>query len=215
MANTLVLLRHGQSEWNEKNLFTGWRDPGLTPLGYREAEAAGHALQARGLAFDRGFVSDLKRAQETMRTSLDALGQAGLPLVTDGALRERDYGDLAGLDKDAAREKWGEEQVHVWRRSYDTRPPGGESLRDTVARVVPYYCQTILPAVLRGERVLVVAHGNSLRALVMVLDRLDPSAITRVEIATGVPIIYQVGADAMVTSKIVLETDSAHHGHEA
>lgn len=215
MPHTLVLLRHGQSEWNAKNLFTGWRDPGLTPLGYEEADAAGHALKAHGLVFDRGYVSDLKRAQETMRTSLKALGQSDLPVTTKGALRERDYGDLAGLDKDMAREKWGEEQVHIWRRSYDTRPPGGESLRDTVARVVPYYCQTILPAVLRGERVLVAAHGNSLRALVMVLDGLDPSEIVRVEIATGVPIVYEIKADATVATKAVLDTDSDHHGPDA
>ena len=214
MTNTLVLLRHGQSEWNEKNLFTGWRDPGLTPLGYQEAEAAGHALKTHGLAFDRAFVSDLKRAQATLTTAQKALGQADLPTMVKGALRERDYGDLAGLDKDAARLKWGEEQVHIWRRSYDTRPPGGESLRDTVARVVPYYCQAILPAVLRGERVLVVAHGNSLRALVMVLDGLDPSEITHVEISTGVPLVYQIAADSREVSKTVLDTETEHHSHD-
>ena len=215
MANSLVLLRHGQSEWNEKNLFTGWRDPGLTPLGYKEAEAAGHALKEHGLVFDRAFVSDLKRAQATLTTALTALGQSDLPTIVKGALRERDYGDLAGLDKDMARQKCGEEQVHILRRSYDTPPPGGESLRDTVARVVPYYCQTNLPAVLRGERVLVTAHGNSLRALVMVLDGLDPSEIVRVEIATGVPIVYTLAADATVASKTVLDTGSDHHGHDA
>jgi len=214
MDHTLVLLRHGQSEWNLKNLFTGWRDPGLTPLGYKEAEAAGHALKVRGLRFDRGFVSDLTRAKETMATTLKALDQSDLPLTVDGALRERDYGDLAGLNKDEARDKWGEEQVHIWRRSYDTPPPGGESLRDTVARVVPYYCQAILPAVLRGERVLVAAHGNSLRALVMVLDGLAPSEIPTVEISTGVPIVYTLGADATVTSKTVLDTESEHHGSD-
>ena len=214
MDHTLVLLRHGQSEWNAKNLFTGWRDPGLTKLGYEEATAAGEALKARGVAFDRGFVSDLSRARETMTTALKALDQPSLPLTVRSALRERDYGDLAGLDKDAARKKWGEEQVHQWRRSYETRPPGGESLRDTVSRVVPYYCQAILPCVLRGERVLVTAHGNSLRALVMVLDGLDPSEITHVEIATGVPLVYTMGADSRVVSKTILDTDTEHHGHD-
>ncbi len=213
MDHTLVLLRHGQSEWNMKNLFTGWRDPGLTPLGVEEAEAAGEALKEHGLHFDRGFVSDLKRAQATMTTALTALDQLDLPTTTNGALRERDYGDLSGLNKDEARAKWGEEQVHVWRRSYDTRPPGGESLRDTVARVVPFYCKSILPCVLRGERVLVTAHGNSLRALIMVLDGLDPTEITTVEIATGVPIVYTLGTDATVKTKTVLDIGSEHHGH--
>ena len=215
MDHTLVLLRHGQSEWNSKNLFTGWRDPGLTKLGYEEAIAAGVALKARGLAFDRGFVSDLSRARETMATTLKALGQSDLPVTIKSALRERDYGDLAGLNKDEARAKWGEEQVHQWRRSYEIRPPGGESLRDTVARVVPYYCQAILPCVLRGERVLVTAHGNSLRALVMVLDGLDPSEITHVEIATGVPLVYHLGTDSAVVSKAILDTDTEHHGPDA
>ena len=215
MAHTLVLLRHGQSEWNAKNLFTGWRDPGLTPLGFDEAAAAGHALKEHGLVFDRGYVSDLKRAQDTMTVALQALGQTDMPITMKGALRERDYGDLSGLNKDEARTKFGEEQVHIWRRSYDTRPPGGESLRDTVARVVPYYCQAILPGVLRGERTLVAAHGNSLRALVMVLDGLDPSEIVRVEIATGVPIVYELNPDATVKSKVVLDTDTEHHGPDA
>jgi 2,3-bisphosphoglycerate-dependent phosphoglycerate mutase len=206
MARTLVLLRHGQSEWNLKNLFTGWKDPGLTERGYAEATAAGTALRQRGLRFDRVFVSDLTRAQETLKTAQAALGQSLKPIVNK-ALRERDYGDLSGLNKDEARTKWGDEQVRLWRRSFDTPPPGGESLRDTVARVLPYYCQAILPCVLRGETVLVAAHGNSLRALVMVLDGLDAKTIPTVEIQTGVPLVYDIGPDALATAKRILEPD--------
>ena len=205
MTRTLVLLRHGQSEWNLQNLFTGWRDPGLTPRGYKEAEAAGVAMKAVGLRADKLFVSDLSRAQETARVAMGALGQGSLAQTIHLALRERSYGELSGLNKDEARAKWGDEQVRIWRRSYDTPPPGGESLRDTVARVLPYYCQTILPCVLRGETVVVAAHGNSLRALVMVLDQLDASTIPSVEIHTGVPLVYELGADALVTSKRILE----------
>jgi 2,3-bisphosphoglycerate-dependent phosphoglycerate mutase len=200
-----VLVRHGQSDWNLKNLFTGWKDPDLTAQGVAEAKAAGQRLKALGLSFDTGFTSDLTRAQNTMKLILAELGQAALPLSRDQALNERDYGDLSGLNKDEARVKWGEEQVHLWRRSYDVPPPGGESLKDTVARVLPYYNQEILPAVLRGERVIVAAHGNSLRALVMVLDRLTPKTIPSMELATGVPLVYRLKADSTVESKQVLE----------
>ena len=206
MAPTLVLLRHGQSEWNLLNLFTGWKDPGLTERGYSEAKAAGVSLKRHGLHFDRAFVSDLTRAQETLKTTLDVLGQELKPIVNK-AMRERDYGDLSGLNKDEARAKWGDEQVRIWRRSYDTPPPAGESLRDTVARVLPYYCQAILPCVLRGESVLVAAHGNSLRALVMVLDGLNATTIPTVEIQTGVPLVYRIGPDALVLSKKILDPD--------
>jgi len=200
----LVLLRHGQSEWNLKNLFTGWKDPDLTPEGIEEATAAGQRLKARGLSFDRCFTSALTRAQHTLDLVLKELGQTGLAETRDQALNERDYGDLSGLNKDDARKRWGEEQVHIWRRSYDVAPPGGESLKDTGARALPYYCQEILPAVLRGERVLVAAHGNSLRALVMVLDRLTPKTIPSMELATGVPIVYRLKADSTVESKDIL-----------
>ena len=201
----LVLVRHGQSDWNLKNLFTGWKDPDLTDLGVSEATAAGQRLKALGLVFDTGFTSALTRAQHTMKLILSELGQDSLPVARDQALNERDYGDLCGLNKDDARKKWGEEQVHLWRRSYDVPPPGGESLKDTVARVLPYYNQHILPAVLRGERVIVAAHGNSLRALVMVLDRLTPETIPSMELATGVPLVYRLKADSTVESKQVLE----------
>jgi 2,3-bisphosphoglycerate-dependent phosphoglycerate mutase len=200
----LVLLRHGQSDWNLKNLFTGWKDPDLTEAGVEEAKAAGRRLKARGLAFDLAFTSALTRAQHTLDLTLAELGQTGLPTTRDQALNERDYGDLSGLNKDEARKRWGEEQVHLWRRSYDVPPPGGESLKDTVARALPYYCQHILPAVLRGERTRVAAHGNSLRALVMVLDRLTPATIPAMELATGVPLVYRLNADSTVATKDVL-----------
>ncbi len=204
MTRLLVLVRHGQSEWNLKNLFTGWKDPDLTEQGIREAKAAGQRLKALGLAFDTGYTSALTRAQNTMDLMLAELGQTTLPVARDQALNERDYGDLCGLNKDDARKKWGDEQVHLWRRSYDVPPPGGESLKDTVARVLPYYNQEILPAVLRGERTLVAAHGNSLRALVMVLDRLTPQTIPSMELATGVPLVYRLKPDSTVESKQVL-----------
>jgi 2,3-bisphosphoglycerate-dependent phosphoglycerate mutase len=158
-------------------------------------------MKAQGLAFDLAFTSALIRAQRTLSLALAEMGQTGLPEKRDQALNERDYGDLVGLDKDDARKKWGEEQVHKWRRSYDIQPPGGESLKDTVARALPYYCQNILPPVLGGKRVLVAAHGNSLRALVMVLDRLTPETIPTMELATGVPLVYRLNADSTVASK--------------
>jgi 2,3-bisphosphoglycerate-dependent phosphoglycerate mutase len=206
MARQLVLVRHGQSDWNLKNLFTGWKDPGLTELGIEEARIAGQRLEARGLRFDLAFTSVLTRAQETLRLMLEEIGQPELQTIRDQALNERDYGDLSGLNKDDARKRWGAEQVHLWRRSYDVSPPGGESLKDTVARALPYYVQEILPRVMRGECVLVAAHGNSLRALVMVLDRLTPQTIPAMELATGLPLVYRLHADTTVASKEVLES---------
>jgi 2,3-bisphosphoglycerate-dependent phosphoglycerate mutase len=200
----LVLVRHGQSEWNLKNLFTGWKDPGLTEKGIAEAKAAGRKLKAQGLSFDIAFTSALTRAQRTLDLMLDELGQRTLPVIADQALNERDYGDLSGLNKDDARAKWGEEQVHVWRRSYDIAPPGGESLKDTLARALPYYVQEILPFVLRGKRTLISAHGNSLRALIMVLEKLTPEQIVKRELATGAPVIYTLNADSTVASKLDL-----------
>ncbi len=204
MSRTLVLVRHGQSEWNLKNLFTGWKDPGLTDKGVEEAKDAGRRLKAGGFTFDIAFTSELSRAQRTLTLMLEELGQTGLETIRDVALNERDYGDLSGLNKDDARKKWGEEQVHVWRRSYDTPPPGGESLKDTGARVWPYYIHDILPKVLAGGTVLVAAHGNSLRALVMALDGLTGEEIVGQEIATGVPIVYRLNADSTVAEKTVL-----------
>ncbi|MBB3398311.1 MULTISPECIES: 2,3-bisphosphoglycerate-dependent phosphoglycerate mutase [unclassified Rhizobium] len=211
MSGTLVLVRHGQSDWNLKNLFTGWKDPDLTELGIQEANTGGKALVDYGIKFDVAFTSDLKRAQDTLKIILDNVGQPDLKTFKDQALNERDYGDLSGLNKDDARAKWGEEQVHIWRRSYDVPPPGGESLRDTGARVWPYYLTEILPCVLRGEKVLVAAHGNSLRSLVMVLDRLTKEQILALNLATGVPMVYKLNADSTVASKEVLGDMSGAH----
>ncbi len=197
----LVLVRHGESEWNKKNLFTGWRDVGLTEKGIAEAQTAGRKLKAQGIRFDVAYTSALVRAQHSLDLVLAEMGQNDIPVFKDQALNERDYGDLSGLNKDDARAKWGAEQVHVWRRSYDVAPPGGESLKDTAARVLPYYIQEILPRVLRGDNVIVAAHGNSLRALVMVLEKLSPEQIVAREIATGVPLIYRLNGDSTVAEK--------------
>ena len=206
MERFLVLVRHGQSEWNLANLFTGWRDVDLTEAGVEEARRAGRLLQDRGFTFDVAYTSALVRAQRTLDVILKELGgHEGLEMYRDQALNERDYGDLVGLNKDDARRRWGEEQVHLWRRSYDVAPPGGESLKDTSARVLPYYITRILPDVMRGNHVLVSAHGNSLRALIMVLDRLAPGAVAKLELATGVPILYRLNADTTVAEKEVLE----------
>ncbi|HCO55196.1 MAG TPA: 2,3-bisphosphoglycerate-dependent phosphoglycerate mutase [Pelagibacterium sp.] len=192
MTGTLILVRHGQSEWNLKNLFTGWKNPGLTDLGIEEAKKAGQALKARGTVPDAYFTSALSRAQRTLDLMLEEMGITDLTIVRSHKLNERDYGDLSGLNKDDAREKWGEEQVHIWRRSYDVPPPGGESLKDTAARVLPYYEAEIAPLLKAGKTVLVTAHGNSLRALVMKLEGLDEEAILKREIATGAPIVYGI-----------------------
>ena len=200
----LVLVRHGQSDWNLKNLFTGWRDVDLTEQGVKEAREAGRKLKAQGLKFDIAFTSALKRAQRTLDLMLAELGQTNIPVIKNQALNERDYGDLVGLNKDDACKKWGEEQVLKWRRSYDIAPPGGESLKDTLARALPYYVTEILPHVMRSERVLVSAHGNSLRALVMVLDKHTPESIIKLNLDTGVPMIYRLKADSTVASKLDL-----------
>lgn len=200
----LVLVRHGQSEWNLKNLFTGWKDPNLTEQGVKEAVEAGRKLKAQGFTFDVAFTSALTRAQRTLDLMLTEMGQTGIPVTKHLALNERDYGDLSGLNKDDARAKWGEEQVHVWRRSFDVPPPGGESLKDTLARTLPYFVQEILPCVLRGQRTLVAAHGNSLRALIMVLEKLTPEGILARELGTGAPVVYRLNADATVASKLDL-----------
>ena len=192
----LVLTRHGESEWNLKNLFTGWKDPGLTEKGIEEAKAAGRGLKALGLSFDVAYTSALTRAQHTLSLILEEIGQPGLTTIKDWRLNERDYGDLSGLNKAETAAKYGDEQVHIWRRSYDVPPPGGESLKDTLARTLPYYMKTIQPDVLSGKRVLVAAHGNSLRALIMAIEGLTPEQILKRELHTGVPVIYHLGADS-------------------
>ena len=201
MSASLVLVRHGQSEWNEKNLFTGWKDPGLTAKGVEEAKSAGIQLRAEGFQFDVMFTSDLLRAQKTGEIILKELGVTNLPVVKNQALNERDYGDLSGLNKDEAREKWGDEQVHIWRRSFDTPPPGGESLKGTAERVLPYFKKEILPQLLEGKNILIAAHGNSLRSLVMELDQLTKEQVVKLEIATGDPIYYEIASSGKVVKK--------------
>ncbi len=200
----LVLVRHGQSAWNEKNLFTGWKDPDLTDKGQQEAITAGQSLKAKALVFDIAFTSALQRAQNTCALILENMDQADLSTTRNQALNERDYGDLSGLNKDDARAKWGEDQVHIWRRSFDVPPPGGESLKDTAERVLPYYEAEIVPHLLAGKTVLVAAHGNSLRALVMALEGLSPEEIVKVEISTGEPMIYSLDAQGKMTDKEIL-----------
>ena len=191
MKSKLVLVRHGQSEWNAKNLFTGWKDPKLTDLGIQEAIKAGDLLETRNLKFDLMFTSDLFRAQETGRLILEQMNHADIQVIKDQSLNERNYGDLAGLNKDEAREKWGEEQVHIWRRSFDVPPPGGESLKNTAERVLPYFEIEIMPKVKEGLNILIAAHGNSLRALVMELEKISSEEIVKLEIATGDPLTYE------------------------
>ena len=192
MNNVLVLVRHGQSEWNKLNLFTGWRDPDLTELGVEEAKRAGELLAAEGLKFDIAYTSVLTRANHTLDLILEKLGQTGLERVRDKALNERDYGELSGLNKDEARQQWGEQQVLIWRRSFDIAPPGGESLKDTAQRVLPYYKSRIWPELQAGRNVIVAAHGNSIRALIMYLEEMSAKQIIEREVATGVPIVYRL-----------------------
>jgi 2,3-bisphosphoglycerate-dependent phosphoglycerate mutase len=201
MDNVLVLVRHGESEWNKLNLFTGWKDVDLSEKGVEEARKAGRLLKARGLHFDVAFTSDLKRAQRTLTLILEELGQVGLETYQDQRLNERDYGDLSGLNKDDARKRWGEEQVHIWRRSFDVPPPGGESLKDTAARVLPYYETQIWPQLCAGKNVLVAAHGNSLRALIMRLEKLSGESIVKRELGTGVPMLYHLRPDGSVADR--------------
>jgi 2,3-bisphosphoglycerate-dependent phosphoglycerate mutase len=202
--NVLVLVRHGESEWNKLNLFTGWRDPNLTEKGVEEAHRAGKLLKAEGITFDIAFTSVLTRAQRTLGLILGELGQPDLQTIKDQALNERDYGELSGLNKDDARKKWGEEQVLIWRRSFDIPPPGGESLKDTAARTLPYYDAKIWPEVKAGRNVIVAAHGNSLRSMIMQLEKLSPEQILKVELHTGAPIIYRLKGDSSVQDKRAL-----------
>jgi 2,3-bisphosphoglycerate-dependent phosphoglycerate mutase len=186
----LILLRHGESQWNLENRFTGWVDVPLSPRGIQEAKDAGEKL--RSFTFDRAFTSVLARANETLRLVLDIIGQTAIPIEKDKALNERMYGELQGLNKDETVKKYGEAQVKIWRRSYDVRPPGGESLKDTAERVLPYYERTIKPYVLKGDTILVAAHGNSLRALIMELEQLSREQVLELNVPTGAPLLYEM-----------------------
>ena len=203
-TRNLILVRHGQSEWNEQNLFTGWKDPGLTELGIKEAKNAGSLISDKGIRFDEMFTSMLVRAQDTGAIILDSINQQNIPITKNKALNERNYGSLAGLNKDDARRKWGEEQVHIWRRSFDIPPPEGESLKDTAERVLPYFHKYIMPKVIQGLSILVAAHGNSLRALIMELDLISSEDIVKLEIPTGAPIQYEFNQNGEVVNKTKL-----------
>ena len=187
---SLILVRHGQSEWNEKNLFTGWENPGLTEKGVNEARNAGMLINNLDIKFDHLFTSVLDRAKLTGTIILENINQKDIDIIENKALNERFYGDLQGLNKDECRQKWGAEQVQIWRRSYDVGPPGGESLKETGERVLPYYLSEIYPLILDGKNVLVAAHGNSLRSLIKHLDKLSADEIVKLEIPTGAPIQY-------------------------
>lgn len=202
---TLVLVRHGQSQWNLENRFTGWVDVPLTDVGRQEARRGGEAIRALNVRFDLAYTSALQRAAETLKIILSVLGQKDLPVVRDEALNERHYGDLQGLNKDETRKKFGDEQVRLWRRSYDVAPPNGEALKDTAARTLPFFESRILPDLRAGKNVLVSAHGNSLRSIVMQLDGLSPEEVVKLEIPTGVPIRYETDAQGRIHSKQILE----------
>ncbi|MBK9750979.1 MAG: 2,3-diphosphoglycerate-dependent phosphoglycerate mutase [Chloroflexi bacterium] len=208
LVGTLVLVRHGQSQWNLENRFTGWVDVPLSAVGEAEARKAGELL--KGQQFDFAFTSALTRAQETLRIILEVIGQTDIPIARDQALNERHYGDLQGLNKDETAIKFGKEQVHIWRRSFDTQPPNGESLKDTRDRVLPYYRAEIEPLVKQGKRVLVAAHGNSLRALVMTLDNISTQAIPDLNIPTGAPMRYRIDAQGNVLERGYLEILNAN-----
>jgi 2,3-bisphosphoglycerate-dependent phosphoglycerate mutase len=194
----LILLRHGESQWNLENRFTGWVDVPLSPRGIQEAKDAG--VKLRSFTFDRAYTSVLARANETLRLVLEAIGQTAIPIEKDKALNERMYGELQGLNKDETVKKYGEAQVKIWRRSYDVPPPGGESLKDTAERVLPYYEQTIKPYLLKGDTILVAAHGNSLRALIMELEQLSREQVLELNIPTGAPLLYELDKTGKVVN---------------
>lgn len=199
----LVLLRHGQSQWNLENRFTGWVDVDLSPKGVEEASRAGKAIQSLGVNWDEAHTSRLKRAQKTLDIVLKQIGQKP-PITVDSALNERHYGDLQGLNKDETRKKFGDEQVHIWRRSFDVPPPNGESLLDTSKRTLPYFKEYVLPSLRAGKNVLIAAHGNSLRSIVMYLDKLTPEQILELNLDTGVPYVYEIDSTGNPTSKATL-----------
>ena len=195
----LVLVRHGQSQWNLENKFTGWVDVDLTPQGEKEAHAAGKKL--KGIKFDKAYTSDLKRAQKTLQIILEETGQTKIPVEKDKALNERHYGDLQGLNKAETAKKYGDQQVHIWRRSYDIAPPNGESLKDTAARTLPYFNSKIVPELKSGKNIIVAAHGNSLRSIVMDLEHLTQEQVLELNLETGVPIFYETDKKGNIIRK--------------
>ena len=203
-TRNLIIVRHGQSEWNEKNLFTGWENPGLTKKGADEAMHAAELIKELNIEFDRMFTSALIRAQLTGSIILKKIGQSDISIIKDEALNERFYGDLQGLNKDECRQKWGDDMVQMWRRSYDKGPPGGESLKETGERVLPYYLKNIFPLILKNMNILIAAHGNSLRSLIKYLEGISDEDIVKLEIPTGAPIHYSFDEDGNVISKINL-----------
>ena len=203
-SRNLILVRHGQSEWNSKNLFTGWKNPGLTELGVKEAKDAGKLIADKGILFDLMYTSMLTRAQKTGDLILQEMRHPEITIIKNEALNERNYGSLAGLNKDDARKKWGDDQVHIWRRSFDIPPPDGESLKDTAERVLPYFKSEIMPKVIEGSSILIAAHGNSLRSLIMELDSISSEEIVNLEIPTGAPIQYIFNEDGSINKKIKL-----------
>ena len=203
-TRNLIIVRHGQSEWNEKNLFTGWENPGLTKKGTDEAMHSGELIKELNIEFDRMFTSALIRAQLTGSIILEKIGQSDISIIKDEALNERFYGDLQGLNKDECRQKWGDDMVQMWRRSYDKGPPAGESLKETGERVLPYYLKNIFPLILKDMNILIAAHGNSLRSLIKYLEGISDEDIVKLEIPTGAPIHYSFDEDGNVISKINL-----------
>ena len=201
IERNLILVRHGQSEWNEKNLFTGWENPGLTDKGMHEAKIAGSLIKNLGIKFDYMFTSALIRAQLTGSIILENLDQAEINIIKNKALNERFYGDLQGLNKDECRKKWGDEKVQIWRRSYDKGPPGGETLKETGERVLPYYLEKILPLIFENNNIIIAAHGNSLRSLIKYLDDISDEDIVKLEIPTGAPMHYIFNQSGEVISK--------------
>ena len=199
----LVLVRHGQSRWNLENRFTGWRDINLSPYGIKEAKQAGKLLKKNNFIFDIAYTSVLIRAIKTLGIILKVMQHPKMPIKKNKALNERDYGKLIGMNKDEARKRFGEEQVHIWRRSYDVAPPGGESLKDTANRALPYFNKYIMKDIKKGKNVLVSAHGNSLRAIIMKLDKLTKEQVLKLEIPTGVPIVYKFDKKGEILSKLL------------
>lgn len=202
---TLVLVRHGQSQWNLENRFTGWIDVPLTEQGRQEAKKAGELIKEAKIRFEIAYTSVLIRAIETLEIILDVIGQKEIPITKDKALNERHYGDLQGLNKDETRKKFGDDQVKIWRRSYEVAPPNGESLKDTAARTIPYFETRIMPDLKNGKNVIVAAHGNSLRSIVMHLEHLTKEQVLALELATGVPIRYEINSDGSVLAKEILD----------